>query len=443
MRLTRAIEPSVASGRVHPFTDTRGRIPFLVELPEDQDPRELGLVWVTPPMNDGDASKQRTRIASGRFDPLQLFWFADEHPEARISVTPGIQPQLELGRKRSGVVSFRQTVPEGTGEGEGVVVGVVDTGIDLTHPAFLDEDGHTRVAWLLTWGTPTGKHPELEEKFGCDDPDQDSCAIYDAEEIDAMLAAAADGDPLPPDVHDQVGHGTHVASIAAGNGERGNGKNPLNVGMAPKATIVFAAPSKSGGFGDDEVLLGTSFIFDRADEMGMPAVVNLSLGGDYGPHDGTSLLEKGAASFVGDGIPGHAVVVAAGNSGALYEVGDLEPLGIHTEVHVEDHAPARVPIYVPEAAGGDVFVWVTFRPGDEVSVRLEGPDGDEWIGYVDPGDEAGYESDTVTAAVINNLVNDHSTITSETNSAVIAFHGDWEADSTFALELEEIGRAHV
>ncbi|NUP05712.1 MAG: S8 family serine peptidase [Polyangiaceae bacterium] len=424
VRLARQLDPNIVSLRAHPLATKGDKIPFLVELGPDDDAQALGLRRVAP------------GIARGVLPASELSWFSSEHPELMISVTPPLKPQLEFGRKKSGVPAFRETVPAG-GEGEGVVVGIVDTGIDITHPAFLDENGKTRIAWLLTWGPPAGKHPELEEQFGCtDDPDA-PCAIFSAADIDEML-----GGPLRDDVRDAAGHGTHVASIAAGNGERGNGKAPVNVGMAPKASLVVASPSRGGGFGDGDVLLGTEFVFDRADEMGMPAVVNLSLGGDFGPHDGTSFLEKGVASFVGDDKPGRAIVIAAGNSGGLYEADDVGPLGIHTEVHVEDHAPADVPVYVPGAAGGDIYIWATFRPGDEVSVGLDGPDGG-WIGQIGPGDEAGYNTDEVQAAIVNNLVNENSSITEETNSAVVAFYGDWEKDSTFNLRLEGHGDAQI
>lgn len=432
VRLARQLDPVQMTTRANPLADADGRIPFLAELGSGDDARSLGLVEVAP------------GIARGRLDVPELTRFASERPDLRLSVTPRLRTQLDKARPRSGADAFVESLAgvgaPGAGQGEGVVVGVVDTGIDITHPAFLDEEGKTRIAWLMTWGEPTGKHPELEEMYGCTDPSSAPCAIFSADDIDAILAGDA---TFPESVHDLVGHGTHVASIAAGNGGRGNGKPVKHVGMAPKATLVIASPSRGGGFGDADVLLGTKFIFDRAADMEMPAVVNLSLGGDFGPHDGTSLLEKATAAFVGDDKPGRAIVVAAGNSGSLFATEEIEPLGIHTEVHVEEHAPARVPIYVPAAKGGDVFVWVTFRPGDEVTVGLDGPGGSRWVNQVEPGDEAGYDTDEVQAAVVNNLVNDNSSINADTNSAVAAFYGAWDADSTFALTLEGTGDAQL
>ncbi len=422
LRLAELMTPRWSAERAHPLADERGRVPVLVALGAGEDARALGLLEVAP----GVGAK---RVALG-----DLPNFRAEHARRQTWAAPRTRPALEFSRKRSGIKAFVDAT-EGAGTGKGVVVGVVDTGIDLTHPAFQHEDGSTRIAWLLTWGEPEGLHPELEDEFGCTDPDQAPCAIFSAEDINQLVLPDAT-------VKDAIGHGTHVASIAAGNGRREDGLGPLNVGVAPEATLVIAAPSSNGGFADDEVLRGTRFVFERADAMGLPAVVNLSLGGDFGPHDGTSLLESGTAAFVGDDKPGRVIVAASGNSGGLYQVGDTYPLGIHSSVRVEEHMPARLPIYVP-GAGGNVFVWITFRPGDEVSVGLEGPDGARWISQIGPGDEAGYSDDDVEAAVINNLVNEHSSLTSDTNGAVISWNGAWAAESGFAITLEGRGDAEM
>jgi len=421
-KLVDLLKPRFSSDKPHPLADPGGRIPFLVELAPGEDARALGLFEMAP------------GIASGRLAPDEFTIFRTANRNRRISVSPRMQPTLEVSRETSGVPSFFEAT-EGVGTGKGVVVGVVDTGIDITHPGFFDDDGNSRIAWLLTWGPPRGIHPEIEEAMGCTDPAQTSCAVFSAEDLPKT--------DIPEDLHDFVGHGTHVTSIAAGNGKRGSAKAPKNIGMAPEATIVFAAPSQNGGFADDEIIRGTKFVFDRAEAMGMPAVVNLSLGGDFGPHDGTSLLEAGVAAFVGDDKPGRVIVAAAGNSGGLFETADVSQLGIHTEVHIEDHAPARLPIYVPDVTGGNIYVWATFRPGDEISVGLEGPDIVRWIDQVHPGEEAGYSDDDADGAVINNLVKGDSALNNDTNSAVISWSGTWPKDSGFAITLEGHGDAQL
>lgn len=474
----------------HALADDDGRIPLAIELPDGVDARAMGLLPIAP----GFAT---IRLAPGEVAP-----FTASHPDLVFSVAPPRHLLLDRSMQWTRVAEYRggQRGPN-HGDGRGVVVGILDTGIDLSHADFRNEDGTTRVAWLLKAGAPAGKHPELEAAFGCSAEGQAPCAVYDAQDIDRMLVFSPD--ELPRDV---VGHGTHVSSIAAGNGgpmrfvtptgtaggpcdadgackagqgtctevggkpicavgckatpDCGSGAlfcgkvdevstkiclrgGPTYVGVAPKATLVVAAPAAGFGFRDPDIVNAASFIFDRAAAMGMPAVVNLSIGGDFGPHDGTSPLEKGLAALVGDDKPGRALVVAAGNSGALYTVGQDGPLGVHTEVHVSPDATTRVPILTPKSTDGQGFAWITFRPGDDVSVALEAPGGDTWIGFVDPHDDGGYEGDDgTTAAVINALANGKSAITPDTNSAVVAFDGAWK-EGHFTILLRGHGDAQL
>ncbi|WP_433935752.1 S8 family serine peptidase [Sorangium cellulosum] len=428
----RADAPAPAMARLlrpraglHPLADPRGRIPVLVPLPAGADARSLGLLPVAPGFGT-------VRLAPGDVDA-----FSAAHPELALLTGPPRRPLLDRSKVWIRVEQYRRATGA---DGKGVVVGVVDTGIDVTHPDFRDENGKTRIRWLLQAGSPRGLQPSLEQTYGCDDPAQSPCAIVSDADIDAMLAKNE-----PELLRDITGHGTHVASIAAGNGGPMVSERPRYVGVAPAATLIVAAPSRPGeGFDDPDILKAVQFIFDRADELNMPAVVNLSVGSDFGPHDGTSPLEAGLAAMVGSAHPGRAIVVAAGNSGALYEVDGVGPMGIHTEAHVSPHAETRVPIRTPSASSGQGYVWITFRPGDEVSVGLEGPGGDAWIGLVDPGHDAGYTGDDgeTTGAVINRLANGKSPITADTNSAVVAFSGAWKAGE-FAIRLKGRGDAQL
>ena len=395
--------------RIHPLADVSGRIPVVVPLPEGADARALGLLPVAP------------GVGAIRLAPGSLQAFADAHPGLALLAGPPRQPLLD----RSSFWTRSRTYQEATGDtGEGVIIGIIDTGLDVTHPDFRTADGKTRIRWMLQAGSPRGLHAELEAEYGCTDLAQSACAIFSDDDIDALLAK-----DTPQILRDRAGHGTHVASIAAGNGGPMVNESVRYVGVAPAATLIVAAPSPpGGGFQDADILNAARFIFDRAEELKMPAVVNLSVGGDFGPHDGTSPLEKGLAALVGDDKPGRAIVVAAGNSGALYQVDGDGPMGSHTEARVPSNAEVRVPIRSPESKSGQGYVWLTFRPGDEISVGLEGPDGETWIGLVDPGEEAGYEDEDrgTTAAVINRLANGKSALTSETNSAVVAWDGAWD-----------------
>lgn len=419
---TAAATPNASTpALLHPLAADDGRVPLLVRTLEAQ---ARGLLPVAP------------GYGAVWLSPAELREFRLTHPD----LVPRFAPPRHTMLNYSHTWVRHEEVREETGyDGSGVVVGIIDTGLDTSHPDFRDANGKSRVAWMYLRQPPLGLHPELETTYGCNNP-ASMCAILSGDDIDALLAQGPDSAP-----RDLEGHGTHVTSIAAGNGLSTGNDNPAFDGVAPKATLIVASPSAGGGFSDPDILNAARFIYDRAADLGMPAVVNVSLGSDYGPHDGTSDLERGLAQMVGDQLQGRVMVVAAGNSGSLIHIDGDGPYGVHTEVHVSPNATSRVPMKVAGGNGlvtGAGFVWVTFRPTDNVEVGLEGPDG-EWIGLVAPGDDAGYQDDEVSAAVINNVADEESSIPVDSNSAVIAWDGRWDSNGEFAVLLRGRGDAQL
>ena len=119
--------------------------------------------------------------------------------------------------------------------------------------------------------------------------------------------------------HDTNGHGTHVSAIATSNGLATGKGLPAGryVGVAPAAELVVVQASHGGSsFTDVDVMSALAFVSHYADVTGRPLVLNLSLGGAGGPHDGSSNLEKQLDSLFPAERAGRAVVVAAGNDGA-------------------------------------------------------------------------------------------------------------------------------
>lgn len=278
--------------------------------------------------------------------------------------------------------------------GAQVIVGIVDTGLDLTHPDLQTTNGHTRVAWYLdlTQPMPFGSHPDLEDAYGCANKDGSGnyiapCAVYSADDINLMLDSG-NSTALPQDA---IGHGTHVASLAAGNGQ--SSSPPKYIGLAPQADLVIVNASRDnfGDLQDPDIILGAKFVFDVAVRMGLPAVLNLSLGGDAGAHDGTSTLETELSNLVGPNFPGRAIVVAAGNSAELFNSTTQypSPLGIHTSVQVlPDGNRTRLPIVVDASANptisSDFIAWVQTREGDSLSMGVDTDTG-ECIAPIGPG----------------------------------------------------------
>lgn len=178
--------------------------------------------------------------------------------------------------------------------GKGVLVAVIDSGIDYFHPDFRNEDGSTRILMLL---------------------DQARDRIYTKEEIDEALSAPdrAAALAIVPSV-DVSGHGTAVAAIAAGNGR---GDRGIYRGVAYESDLLavkLGAPMADSFPRTTQLMKGLDFVIRQAQALGRPVAVNMSFGNTYGSHDGTSLLE----TFMDDiSNYGRSVLVAGtGNEGA-------------------------------------------------------------------------------------------------------------------------------
>lgn len=414
-RLVRALD---RVGGADLVTDKHGKVAVSALLPPGVSPGAVGLVGF-----DEDT-------ASGRLTPGQVIALGEAHPEIEIVVGPGLKPLLNVARGWTRAQVFR----EQTGfDGTGVAVGIIDTGIDILHADFRKADGKTRIKWLLQTGIAGGKHPDLEAKYcgviGA------TCAILNEDDINAAIATESTAN-----TYDATGHGTHVASIAAGNGGPMATKTPKYVGVAPGADLIVGALES---FQDDDVSWAAQFVFDRAAEMGEPCALNVSLGSDYGAHDGSDILDRRLARLVGDNKPGRAIAVAAGNSAGLYlPSGETIPWGIHTEAHVYEGADVRVPMVSGKADAGKVYLWATFDPGDEVSIGLEGPDG-TWLGDVAPGHEDALKEETRTAGIVNNKFKPGAALVPPTTGAVVVWSGKWKEGAEFAVHLRGHGHAQM
>lgn len=163
--------------------------------------------------------------------------------------------------------------------GAGVIVGIIDSGIDYIHPDFRNPDGTTRVLFL--WDQTGAGPPPAGFRGGTE---------YDKSQIDVALASP---NPLEivPSV-DAAGHGTAVAGVAAGNGASSGGAEK---GVAPEASLIVV---KLGHGGNEsftrttEIMRAVKYLSDKALGLGMPLSINLSYGTNNGSHTGDSLFER-------------------------------------------------------------------------------------------------------------------------------------------------------
>ncbi|MFW5813264.1 MAG: S8 family peptidase [Fibrobacterota bacterium] len=214
-----------------------------------------------------------------------------EHNKARLDSIPGI---LHLDFPRP-VFSNLDKVRELTGTdlahfpegdlsqdftGRGVLIGIIDSEFDIHHPAFIDSVGKTRFIALWDQSLESGNGEDGVVKMG-EDLDSDS------------LIGRIEG----------RNHGTAVASVAAGS----FGESPFH-GVAPRTLLAGVKNDNSGSSIPD----GIRWLFSLADSLQMPCVINLSIGSQEGPHDGSSIIDRVIDSITG---PGRIIVGSAGNDG--------------------------------------------------------------------------------------------------------------------------------
>ena len=186
--------------------------------------------------------------------------------------------------------------------GKGVIVGVIDVGIDYNHINLCDSQGRSRVCAAYLPCDTTGVGPVIQG-----DTLPGSC--YETPESIARLTTD----------YTASSHGTHTTGTAAG-GYMGNGWH----GMAPEADIV-ACGMPDDGLTDVNVANAVKYIVDYAGRVGKPCVINMSIGDNSGPHDGSSFLCKAFESVSG---PGRICVLSAGNDGDA-------PVCIHRRLYHE------------------------------------------------------------------------------------------------------------
>lgn len=177
-------------------------------------------------------------------------------------------------------------------DGTGIIMGIMDTGIDFNHPDFKDAGGNTRIQFIWDQNQPTGSTVPQPYNYGIE---------WTAAQINASVCTHND--------NANYGHGTHVAGTAAGNGSA-VGKFE---GVAPKADIVFVALDFNN-ITNNIYADALSYIFAKATAAGKPCVVNASVGDYYGSHDGTDLQTQLMNNML-TSQNGRVLVAAAGNAG--------------------------------------------------------------------------------------------------------------------------------
>lgn len=221
--------------------------------------------------------------------------------------------------------------------GNGVLIGFIDTGIDFRHPVFINRNKKTRIKYI--YNLANGK-------------------IYTEQDINKALESGSES--IVPTI-DYVGHGTAVASVAAGGGSQ---SDKDNYGVAFESSIIMVKTTGEGSFNSalsTQILRGLKFLSDKSVELDMPLVVNISLSSNDGAHNGRSLIERYIHEY--SQIQRVTVIVAAGNEGSA---------GHHFSSVIKDEKD----VYINVGGGERSITLQMYKPTlTDVKLEIIAPDG--------------------------------------------------------------------
>lgn len=342
----------------------------------------------------GEADNERTVLVTGRIPVMRVEAVRQQPFVKSLKAAQRLRPHLNKTTEETGARPNLLPTGNRADGGLGAVVGIVDFGFDFAHKNFRNADGTSRA--LLIWDQTGPSGPESPFGFG---------KAHKKSDIDAALKKSdpysALGYGPPPDNAFQRGtHGTHVADIAAGNG-RGSSVP----GVAPKADIIFVEVSASDipfsgvgavgkSFGDSVQLLeALRFVFDQAGTR--PCSINVSLGTNGGPHDGSTLVEDGIDRLIRQ-APNRAVTIAASNSFSD---------GIHAAGTVSANGEFDLKWRIPtnDSTSNELEVW--YSGNDRFAVEVIAPNGASQV-RVDPGDTKALQANGKVVLLAANRLKD-------------------------------------
>jgi subtilisin family serine protease len=301
-------------------------------------------------------------------------------------------------------------------KGGGVVVGVIDTGIDWAHHSFRKPDGTSRILgiWdqtLVAQGTETA--PMAFPGMGVE---------YTKAHIDAALAGTGTVRSVDSD-----GHGTHVAGIAAGDGSQaGNCSGQFAfVGVAPEADIIVVVNrAENEALGESFNLVhALDFVWDHPAAAGRPIAINISQGDNLGAHDGTALVEQmiDLELLLEDG---HMVIKSAGNEGEARH---------HAQITLAAGASIDLPMHVRSGDGVDRHVEMWYEGAASVRCTVAAPAlGAPMSPSVDPGNTANWTVDPSLPANRRTVVRIDSRVNDPDNN-----------DNSIHIELDPAANAKI
>lgn len=301
------------------------------------------------------------RYVIGYVDKANFYKLIDGLGTGFISSTSLVLGLMDIASLEASGITQVQQQPYLNLTGRGVIVGIVDTGIDYTLDVFKYEDGTSKIQFLYDQ-TGVGEHP-LGYYIG---------AEYTNEQINEALRSPNPYEIVPQ--RDTVGHGTFLASLAAGR------ETTDFIGAAPDAELVVVKlrgarpfyremylipPEQENAFESSAIMAGIEYILTKARELDRPVVICLGLGTNFGSHDGYSIFEEYLSGI--SNLRGVCVCTAAGNEA-------------QAKHHVQGKVPttdatATIELKVGESSG-DAFISIWNNLADRFSISIRSPTGE-------------------------------------------------------------------
>jgi subtilisin family serine protease len=274
------------------------------------------------------------------------------------SIVLGLLDRTDL--EAAGIIQVQQQ-PYLDLRGQGVLIGIIDTGIDFTKEVFQYEDKTSKIQFIydqaIVGTPPEGFFIGVE---------------YNNAQINQALRAQDPYSVVPQ--RDTVGHGTFLASVAAGR-ELDN-----FIGAAPDSELIVVklkparpyyrevsnVPSwQQNAYESNAVMIAVEYVLDKARQLGRPVVICLGIGSNMGAHDGFGLFEEYLQGI--SNLRGVCLCTAAGNESQArhHAQGKLTIKGEEQNIDIQ----------VPEAADStQVSIWS--NAADRISISVRSPTGE-------------------------------------------------------------------